>query len=53
MKEEPIAQIAMIRMSVCILSSPSKSHAGHVTGTIPKKARKVSLNSMVKAGHFG
>src|ERR1017187_2221801 len=40
MKEDPIAQIAMTRMSVCILSSLSKSHAYYVTGTITRRARK-------------
>ena len=45
MKEEPIAQIATIRMSVCILSSLSKSHA--------TKTRNASFNLMVKAYHFG
>jgi len=53
MKEDPIAQIAMTPMSVCILSSLSKSHAYYVTGTITRKARNASSNLMVKAHHLG
>ena len=53
MKEEPIAQIAMTRMSVCILSSLSKSHAYFVIGTTTRKARNALINLMVKAYHFG
>jgi hypothetical protein len=34
MKEEPTTKIAMNRASVCILSSKSKSHAYHFSGTI-------------------
>ena len=52
-KEKPIAQIAMTRMSVCILSSQSKQHAYYVTGTITRKARNASSNLKVKAHHFG
>jgi hypothetical protein len=53
MKEDPIAQIATTRMSVCILSSLSKLHAYYVTWNITRKARNVSFNLMVKAYHFG
>jgi hypothetical protein len=55
MKEDPIVQIAMTRMSVCILSSlfSSKSHAYDVTGTITRNARNASSNLMVKAHHLG
>ena len=53
-KEDPIAQIAMTRMSVCILSLfSSKSHAYDLTGTITRNARNASSNLMVKAHHLG
>jgi hypothetical protein len=51
MKEDPIAQVAMTRMRVCILSSSSKSHAYYVTGTIPRKTRNASFNLTVKVRH--
>jgi hypothetical protein len=53
MKEDPIAQIAMKRMSVRILSTLSKSHAYYVIGTFTRKARNASFNLMAKAYHFG
>jgi hypothetical protein len=53
MKEAPIAQIPMTRMSVYILSLLSKSHAYYVTGTINEEARNSSFNLRVKAHHFG
>jgi hypothetical protein len=52
-KEDPIAQIAMKRMSVCILPQGSKPHAYRFAGTTNEKTRNSSSNLMVKAHHLG
>jgi hypothetical protein len=52
-KEDPIAQIATKRMSVCILPRRSKLRAYQSAGTINEKTRNSSSNLMVKAHHLG
>jgi hypothetical protein len=53
MKEDPIAQIAMKRMSVCICHNGASRVPTTFTGTIEEKARNSSSNLMVKAFQIG
>jgi hypothetical protein len=53
MKEDPIAQIAMRRISVRILPQWSKSHADYLLAPTTTKTRNSSSNLMVKAPQIG